>query len=49
MLIQWCQKEKAYLSSKRMGHNRIRTTIVVYGHLSNKVRKEIAQSTDKYT
>lgn len=40
--------KEAYLFSKRMGHKKISTTIDVYRHLSNKVRKEIAQSTDKY-
>ena len=40
--------KEAYIFSKRMGHKNINTTINVYGHLSNKVRKEIAQATDKY-
>ena len=37
-----------YLFSKRMGHKNIMTTINKYGHLSSKVRKEVAQITDKY-
>lgn len=40
--------KEAYLFSKRMGHKSISTTINVYGHLSNKTRKELAQATDKY-
>ena len=40
--------KKEYLFSKRMGHKNISTTINKYGHLSNEVRKEIAQTTDKY-
>ena len=40
--------KEAYLFSKRMGHKNISTTINVYGHLSNKTRKELAQATDKY-
>lgn len=40
--------KEAYLFSQRMGHKNIKTTIDVYGHLSNEIRKEIAQSTDKY-
>lgn len=40
--------KEAYLFSQRMGHKNIKTTIDVYGHLSNETRKEIAQSTDKY-
>ena len=31
--------KEAYIFSKRMGHKNINTTINVYGHLSNKVRK----------
>jgi len=37
-----------YQFSKRIGHSSINTTINKYGHLSNEIRKEIAQSTDKY-
>ncbi|MCI8575817.1 MAG: site-specific integrase [Bacilli bacterium] len=40
--------KEPYMFSKRIGHKNISTTIDVYGHLSNKVRKELAQSTDKY-
>ena len=39
---------KAYLFSKRIGHKNINTTINTYGHLSNDVKKELANSTDKY-
>lgn len=37
-----------YLFSKRIGHSSINTTINKYGHLSDKVKKELATSTDKY-
>ncbi len=40
--------KEAYLFSKRMGHKNIQTTINKYGHLSERVRKEVANSTDKY-
>lgn len=40
--------KKEYLFSKRMGHKNIQTTINVYGHLSEEIRKEVAESTDKY-
>ena len=40
--------KEAYLFSKRIGHKNISTTIDIYGHLSNKARKELAQATDKY-
>ena len=40
--------KEAYLFSKRIGHKNISTTIDIYGHLSNKTRKELAQATDKY-
>lgn len=40
--------KKEYLFSKRMGHKNIQTTINVYGHLSKEIRKEVAESTDKY-
>lgn len=40
--------KEAYLFSKRMGHKNISTTINKYGHLSEQVKKEVAQSTDKY-
>ena len=40
--------KEAYLFSERIGHKSISTTINVYGHLSNKTRKELAQATDKY-
>ena len=37
-----------YHISQRIGHKNYSTTVDKYGHLSNKVRKEIAQTTDKY-
>lgn len=40
--------KEAYMFSKRMGHKNISTTINKYGHLSEKVKKEVAESTDKY-
>ena len=40
--------KEAYLFSRRMGHKNIDTTINIYGHLSNKIKKELANSTDKY-
>ncbi len=40
--------KEAYMFGKRMGHQSINTTINKYGHLSEKIKKEVAQSTDKY-
>ena len=37
-----------YHISKRLGHSNYSTTVNKYGHLENKVRKEIAKTTDKY-
>lgn len=37
-----------YMISERIGHSSIKTTIDKYGHLSNELRKEIAETTDKY-
>lgn len=37
-----------YAISKRIGHNNINTTINTYGHISEKVRKGMAETTDKY-
>ena len=39
---------KLYHISKRLGHNNYSTTVNKYGHLENKVRKEIAETTDKF-
>ncbi len=36
------------LISKKLRHRNISTTVDEYGHLSNKIRKELAQATDKY-
>lgn len=40
--------KEAYMFSKRMGHKSIGITINKYGHLSEQIKKEVAQSTDKY-
>lgn len=37
-----------YAISKRIGHNNINTTVNVYGHLNDKIKKEMALVTDKY-
>ena len=39
---------EVYAISKRIGHSNIQTTINTYGHISDKVRKEMAKTTDKY-
>ena len=40
--------KELYQISERLGHSNYNTTVNKYGHLSNQIRKEIAQSTDKY-
>lgn len=40
--------KELYHISERLGHSNYSTTVNKYGHLSNKVRKEIAEITDKY-
>lgn len=40
--------KELYLFSPRIGHANYSTTVNKYGHLSTKVRKEVAQATDKY-
>lgn len=40
--------KELYHISKRIGHSNYSTTVNHYGHLSNKIRKEIAETTDKY-
>ncbi len=40
--------KELYHISERLGHTDYSTTVNKYGHLSNEVRKEIAQITDKY-
>lgn len=40
--------KELYLFSRRIGHINYNTTVNKYGHLSTKVRKEVALSTDKY-
>ena len=40
--------KELYHISERLGHTNYNTTVNKYGHLSNKVRKEIAETTDKY-
>lgn len=42
------ENKELYNISERIGHKNFNTTINKYGHLSNKVRKEIAGVTDKY-
>ena len=37
-----------YHISKRLGHNNYSTTVNKYGHLENIIRKEIAETTDKF-
>lgn len=37
-----------YHISKRIGHKNYSTTVDKYGHLENKLRKEVAKTTDKY-
>lgn len=40
--------KELYLISERVGHINYSTTVNKYGHLSNQIRKEMAESTDKY-
>ena len=40
--------KELYLFSERIGHINYSTTVNKYGHLSNKVRKEMAELTDKF-
>lgn len=40
--------KELYLFSSRIGHVNYSTTVNKYGHLSNKARKEVALTTDKY-
>ena len=40
--------KEVYTFSQRMGHKSIKTTIDEYGHISKKLRKEIAEITDKF-
>ena len=40
--------KELYHISQRIGHSSYNTTVDKYGHLSNKIRKEIAEVTDKY-
>ena len=42
------EDKELYHISQRIGHSSYSTTVDKYGHLSNKKRKEIAESTDKY-
>lgn len=43
--ILMCQGWEIYCISKRLGHSSITTTVNVYGHLSSKIKKEVAEST----
>ena len=40
--------KELYLISSRIGHINYSTTVNKYGHLSNKVKREMASATDKY-
>lgn len=40
--------KELYLFSERIGHINFSTTVNKYGHMSNKVRKEMAEITDKF-
>ena len=40
--------KQLYHISERLGHSDYSTTVNQYGHLSNKVKREIAEITDKY-
>ena len=40
--------KELYHISERIGHSDYSTTVNKYGHLSNKIRKEVAAITDKY-
>ena len=40
--------KELYQISSRIGHNNYSTTVNKYGHLSNEIKKDIANSTDKY-
>ena len=40
--------KQLYQISSRIGHSNYSTTINKYGHLSNEMKKEIANTTDKY-
>lgn len=42
------EEKELYLISERIGHSNYSTTVNKYGHLSNKIRKEVALTTDKY-
>ena len=42
------EQKELYLISERIGHSSFSTTVNKYGHLSNKIRKEVALATDKY-
>lgn len=40
--------KELYLISERLGHSSYSTTVNKYGHLSNQIKKEVAEITDKY-
>lgn len=42
------EEKELYLISERLGHTSFSTTVNKYGHLSNQIRKEVAETTDKY-
>lgn len=41
-------KKELYQISSRLGHSSYATTVNKYGHLSTEIKKEIANTTDKY-
>ena len=42
------EEKELYLISEKIGHTSYSTTVNKYGHLSNQIRREIAEITDKY-
>lgn len=42
------EEKELYLISEKIGHTSYSTTVNKYGHLSNQIKKEIAEVTDKY-
>lgn len=42
------EQKELYLISEKIGHTSYSTTVNKYGHLSNQIRREIAEITDKY-
>lgn len=42
------ENKELYQISKKIGHSDYSTTVNKYGHLSNQIKREIAEITDKY-